>query len=328
MSQDLRLLLSAPYLIEQIDRFSPIFAGGGVEVLVAQVEERLEEDGLLVYAGQVDGVICGDDRFSATVLEAYSPRLKVISKWGTGIDSIDQSAAVRFGIRVMNTPDAFTEAVSDSVLGYMLGFARALYALDREMKSGLWRKRAGWALHERTLGVIGVGRIGRSVLSKARAFQMQLLGNDIVEIDPLFLQLHAVKMVSLEELMRSADFVSVNCDLNPSSRHLIGQAQLDWMKPDSVLINTARGTVIDEEALIRTLEMEKIGGAALDVFEHEPLPQESPLRTMDNVILAPHNANASREAWERVHKNTIRNLFLGLELTPPTFEGGVMHSDD
>jgi D-3-phosphoglycerate dehydrogenase len=313
----MRILVSAPYMIPVFDRFRPIFDGAGIEVEIAQVIERLSEAELLPHAGKVDGVICGDDRYSESVLQAFAPRLKVISKWGTGIDSIDRDAAERLGVQVLNTPDAFTDAVADSVMAYILAFARQVPWIDARMKAGNWEKIPSIALHECTLGVIGVGRIGRSVLKRAHAFNMDLLGNDIIEIDGDFLKAHHVRMTSLEDLLQRADFVSVNCDLNPTSLQLIDRQSLGWMKPSAILINTARGPIIEEQALIESLQSRTIAGAGLDVFEEEPLPPDSPLRAMENVLLGPHNSNSSPSAWERVHKNTIRNLFLGLGLKAP-----------
>lgn len=315
----MRILLSAPYMIPIFERFRPYFDQAGIDVELAQVVERLSEADLLPYAGKVDGAICGDDRFTEQVLEAFSPRLKIISKWGTGIDSIDRDAADRLGIQVLNTPDAFTDAVADSVMAYMLAFARQVPWMDACMKAGSWEKIPSVALHECTLGVIGVGRIGKAVLKRASAFGMTLLGNDIIEIDGNFLNEFQVQMTSLEDLLQRADFVSVNCDLNPTSIHLLNRQALELMKPAAILVNTARGPIIDEGALIETLQSGMLAGAGLDVFEDEPLPVDSPLRTMDNVLLGSHNANSSPSAWERVHQNTIRNLFRGLGLKPPTF---------
>jgi D-3-phosphoglycerate dehydrogenase len=141
---------------------------------------------------------------------------------------------------------------------------------------------------------------------------MRLLGNDIVEIHPDFLLEYGVEMTSLPELLKQADFVSLNCDLNPTSYHLIDREALALMKPEAVLINAARGPVVDEPALVEALQRGSIAGAALDVFEVEPLPSDHPFLSMPQVMLAPHNANSSPAAWERVHRNTLRNLFLGL----------------
>jgi D-3-phosphoglycerate dehydrogenase len=307
-------LISAPYVVPIIDRFRPLFQSNGVDLIVAEVVERLSEEELMAYAGKVDGVLCGDDRFSDSVLEAFAPRLKVIVKWGTGIDSIDIEAAARLGVQVCNTPDAFTDPVADSVMGYILAFARSVPWLDRAMKKGHWEKIPGRALRECTLGVVGVGRIGKAVLRRARAFGMQLVGNDIVPIDQAFLWDVGVEMMTLDQLLDHADFVSLNCDLNPTSYHLIDRTAFMKMKPSAVLINTSRGHVIDESAMIDALQEGKIAGAGLDVFEDEPLPNGHPLMSMDHVLLSPHNANSSPSAWKNVHMNSLRQLFQGLGL--------------
>ena len=306
------VLLSAPYMIPFVERFRPVFAHYGVDMLVPEVHERLSEEEILKFAGQFDGAVCGDDRYTERVIQACLPRLKVISKWGTGIDSIDREAAARLGVPVKNTPNAFTLPVSDSVLGYILAFARRQPWMDRAMRRGEWQKIPGRSLSECTLGVIGLGNIGKAVIRRARGFGMRILGTDIIPIAPDFIIENCVEMTSLQDLMARSDFISVNCDLNPSSYHLINAESLSWVKPGAVLINSARGPIVHEPALIAALQGGLLGGAALDVFEVEPLPLDSPLRGMDNVMLAPHNTNSSPAAWERVHWNTIRNLLQGL----------------
>ena len=306
------ILLSAPYILQTSDRFRLVLERYGLELIIPDVNERLDEHELLAYAGQYDGTICGDDHYSSRVLEACTPRLKVISKWGTGIDTIDASACERLGIKLGRTPNAFTLPVADSVLGYILAFARRQPWMSTEVKSGRWQKLPGRALSECTLGVIGVGNIGKAVIQRARTFGMQTLGNDIIEIDHTFLIENGVRMTSLENLLAESDFISVNCDLNPTSLHLINETNLRLIRPGAVLINTARGSIVDEPSLVQALQAGRLAGAALDVFEVEPLPASSPLRQMDNVLLAPHNSNSSPKAWERVHLNTIRNLLDGL----------------
>ena len=310
------VLLTAPYLIPIIERFKPLFAHYQIELLVAEVQERLDEEQLLAYAGQIDGALCGDDQYTDRVLRACAPRLKVLSKWGTGIDSIEAQAAARLGIRVGRTLNAFSMPVADTVMGYLLAFARRQPWMDRDMKAGKWEKLPGRSLSECTLGVVGVGNCGKAVLCRARAFGMRLLGNDIVEVAPDFILENGVEMTSLPDLLARSDYVSLNCDLNPTSYHLIDAHSLALMASNAVLINTARGAIVDEPALVAALQRGMIAGAALDVYEAEPLPLDSPLRGMDNVLLAPHNANSSPDAWERVHWNTIRNLLegLGIEL--------------
>lgn len=308
------VLLSAPYMLPFVDRFNPAFKHYGIELIIPPVHERLSEAEILAYAGQFDGTICGDDRYTQKAIELCLPRLKVISKWGTGIDSINREFAEQHGVMVGNTPNAFTLPVSDSVLAYMLAFARRQPWMDQEMKSGHWTKIPGRSLSECTIGVIGVGNVGKAVLRRARAFGATLLGTDIRSIEPDFILENGVEMTDLKDLLQRADFVSVNCDLNSTSFHLMNFETFGFMKPNAVLINTARGPIVEEAALVKALQDGKIAGAGLDVFEVEPLPESSPLMNMSQVMIAPHNSNSSPQAWERVHWNTIRNLLIGLDI--------------
>ena len=307
-----KVLFTAPYMIPFVDRFKPVFDRYEIELIIPAVQERMEEEDLLKYAGKFDGAICGDDRYTARVIEACAPRLKVISKWGTGIDSIDAEACSRFEIKICRTLNAFTLPVADTVLGYMLAFARRQPWMDREMKNGKWEKIPGRSLSECALGVIGVGNIGKAVARRALAFDMKIYGNDIIQIEKVFIAETGIEMTDLQTLLSNSDFVSINCDLNPTSYHLMNSDTFALMKPNAVLINSARGPIVEEQALVDALQKGQIAGAALDVFEREPLPLDSPLLKMDNVMLAPHNSNSSPDAWEKVHWNTIKNLLDGL----------------
>ena len=306
------VLMTAPYMIPFLNRFRPALAEYDIDLIVPNVEERMEEADILQYAGQFDGTICGDDRYTARVIEACAPRLKVISKWGTGVDSIDAEACSQFGVKLGRTPNAFTTPVADTVLGYILAFARRGPWMDKAMKQGEWQKIPGLTLSECTLGVIGVGNIGKAVTRRAKAFGMKVLGTDIIDVDHVFVSETGIEMTDLPFLLSNSDFVSVNCDLNPTSYHLINAETLSKMRSTAILINTARGPIVEEKALVAALASGQVGGAALDVFEFEPLPADSPLLKMDNVLLAPHNSNSSPAAWERVHWSTIKNLLDGL----------------
>src|SRR5271157_1643730 len=210
------ILFSAPYMIPSLQRFKFVFEKHRIDLIIPEVGERMDEADLLKYAGQFDGTICGDDQYSARILEACSPRLKIISKWGTGIDSIDSEAASRLGIKVARTLNAFTTPVADTVLGYLLAFARRQPWMDREMKIGKWKKIPGKALSEYALGIIGIGNIGKAVTRRACAFGMKVFGNDIVDIDHVFITESGIEMTALDSLLSASDFVSINCDLNPT----------------------------------------------------------------------------------------------------------------
>ncbi|MFH1575609.1 MAG: NAD(P)-dependent oxidoreductase [Candidatus Nealsonbacteria bacterium] len=294
-----KVLITAPYLQMVIEDYRHIFQENQIEIVVPPVKEKMLEEELLSYIGDVDGILCGDDKITENVL-GHAPLLKVISKWGTGIDSIDQEAALKRGIPVKNTVNAFTEPVADLTMNYMLSLARGTIELNEKMHQGIWEKRVGTALWECVLGIVGMGNIGKAVAKRAEAFGMKVLYNDIKEI-PGF------KITPLPQLLKEADFVTLHCDLNPTSRHLINKEKLAIMKPTAFLINASRGPVVEQTALVEALLSKKIAGAGLDVFEDEPLSGDSPLKKMQNVILSPHNANAGRAAWKFVHENTIKN---------------------
>ena len=302
-----KVLITAPYMQSALEKFIPFFKEQNIQIVQPPVRERLNEEELLRHIDGIHGVISGDDQFTERVLKR-AKNLKVISKWGTGIDSIDLDACKRLGIAVRNTVNAFSQPVADSVLGYILCFARKLYEMDQNMKSGDWKKIPGVSLCERNLGVIGVGNVGKAIVRRAVAFGMKILGNDLLEMPVEFTTETGIKMVSKENLLERSDFVSLNCDLNPTSHHIMSKEEFKRMRPTAYLINTARGSLVDESALINALKNNQIAGAALDVFEVEPLPEDSLLREMANVLLAPHNANSSPDAWEWVHENTIHNL--------------------
>jgi D-3-phosphoglycerate dehydrogenase / 2-oxoglutarate reductase len=300
-----KLLISAPYMIAERARVEPLLKRPGLEVEWASVRERLEESDLLPIIGKFDAVICGDDRFTPRVLDAAT-KLKAIVKWGTGIDSIDKTYATQKGIKVLNTPNAFTNPVADTTLGYILHFARGNSVNDQVLRSGGWHKPQGFALSERTVGIIGFGNIGRAVAKRLRACEATVLANDIVEIPENVVRELGVTMAPLTELLERSDFVTLHCDLNSTSRHILNRDAFSRMKRKPYVVNTARGPLIEEGALIEALEKGIVAGAGLDVFEDEPLPRDHVMRRMPNTILACHNSNSSPSHWWRIHERSAR----------------------
>lgn len=302
-----RVLVTAPRAHPVIDRYRHELGAAGCVVEAHFPVERFEEHELLPLVGDVDGIICGDDRITDRVMDA-APRLKVIAKWGTGIDSIDCDSASKRGIAVCNTPDAFSEPVADTVFGYILLFARQLDRMSDDVRNGRWSHVTLRALSECTLGIIGLGNTGTAVARRAAAFRMRVIAYDVRQTVANAAESLGVRFLPLAELLSECDFVSLHADLRPENYKLMNEERLALMRPSAVLINTARGLLIDEPALISALQGGRLAGAALDVFEVEPLPESSVLRTIPNVYLAPHNANSSVAAAERVHANTIRNI--------------------
>jgi D-3-phosphoglycerate dehydrogenase len=236
-----------------------------------------------------------------SALMARAPNLRVVARAGTGVDTIDVPAATRRGIAVMNTPGANTVSAGEHALGLLLALVRRISDAAAAMKRGEWdRKRfEGTELRGKTIGIIGLGRIGAHVAQLARAFGMQVVGHDPYLPPERATELH-VRLLTVEQLLRAADVVSLHVALTDQTHHLIDADRLKLMKPTAVLINTARGELVDENALAEAVKEKRIGGAAIDVFATEPLPAESPLRGLDRVILTPHLAASTAEAQERV----------------------------
>lgn len=311
----MKVLISAPHLIPDIDKYRHLFLVKNnpflpkdIEIVIPKVDERLSEEELLqLNIEEFDGILCGDDALTERVVK-QAHKLQVISKWGTGIDSIDQDACAQLDIKVCNVTNVFTNAVADTTMGYILIFARRLFDANKNMHNLQWCKLRGVALHETTLGVVGVGNIGKAVVRRAKCFGMALLGNDLIPMPDEFLDETGIEMVNLHDLCVRADFITLHCNLNLTSHHLIGEREFGLMKPTSYLINTSRGPVIDEQALIAAMWRQQISGVALDVFEDEPLPAGSMLRTLPHILLGPHNANTSPSAKETTHVRSIRNL--------------------
>lgn len=306
-----RVLITCPQLQETINDYRYLFAERDVEIDVPPLTQQMSEAELLEIIEGFDGVIAGDDPFTARVLEK-GKRLKTVARWGVGVDAVDLAAAQRLGIVVSNTPDVFSDEVADIVLGYIIMLARQLHQLDQSVRMVKWAKIQGVTLRGKTLGVVGMGSIGREVVRRAVAFGMVPVGHDIAEISPSFVAETGLRTVGLEELLRNSDFISLNCNLTPENRHLLSYQQFDIMKPGVHIINAARGPLIDEAALSQGLLQGKVAGAALDVFEEEPLPLDSPLRQFDNCIFGTHNGSNTREAVLRVNVLAINNLFEAL----------------
>jgi len=314
-----KVLISCPHLQRTIDSYRDLFLQEDIEIDLPEVNQNLSEADLIKIIDQYDGVIAGDDVFSEKVLLRAS-KLKIISKWGVGVDSIDFEAAKRLGITVSNTPNVFGDEVADLVVGYIILLSRKMHLIDRSVRKDLWKDAQirGISLRGKTLGVIGVGSIGKAVVERARALGMITLGYDVYPISESFVNQTDLKQVSLTELLQNADFISLNCNLTPENKHMLGEREFAMMKSPVYIINTARGALIDESSLIQALTEGKVAGAALDVFEHEPLPSDSPLRQFENCIFGAHNSSNTYEAILRTNELAIKNLFAGLS-------GGLNH---
>jgi glyoxylate reductase len=264
-------------------------------------------DELVRHAADAEGLLTLlTDRVDAAVIDAC-PRLRTISNYAVGYDNIDLAAASRRGITVGNTPDVLTDATADLTFALLLAAARKLPEATRAVEEGDWltwepARYLGAAVHGATLGVIGMGRIGRAVARRAEGFGMRVIG--VGSRDPL------------DELLAESDFISLHVPLTPATHHLIDAGTLGRMRPAAILINTARGGIVDQAALRAALEQGTIAGAALDVTDPEPLAPDDPLLGAPNLIVTPHIGSATQAARERMAELAVENLLAGLDGRP------------
>lgn len=281
----------------------------------------LDEESLIQTVADVDGIIIrANGKVTRRLMEA-APRLKVVGRHGVGVEAIDRHAAAERGIVVVNTPDANMESVAEQCVGMMIALAKRIVEADKALRAGDWEARyrlTGVELYGKTLGVVGFGRIGQRVAEIChQAFAMPVLYYDVVSYPEVEAHLGAQR-VALDDLLVAADFVSLHVPLLPSTKGLIGEAQLRRMKPSAYLINSARGPVVDQNALLRALQEGWIAGAGLDVFDPEPLPADSPLLQLDNVVVTPHMAAHTDEALLRMAL-VVEDVMAVIEGRPPKY---------
>ncbi|MCA1822705.1 MAG: phosphoglycerate dehydrogenase [Frankia sp.] len=306
-----RVLISCPQMQVSFPAFEEQFRALGIEADLPPVEQALSEAELLEIIDRYDGVIAGDDEFTARVLERAT-RLRILSKWGVGVDGIDREAAARAGIPVTNTPGTFDGEVADVCIGYLVLLARGLHRLDAGVRAGGWPKIEGTSLAGKRLVIVGLGGIGSALARRAAAMEMTVIGCDADEGARDRALASGVDVRDLRDALAIADFLSLNCPLTPQSRHLVNSESLALMPRGAYVINTARGGLVDEAALVAALTSGQVAGAALDVLEREPPAADNPLRRFDTVIFGTHNASNTAEAVQRVSERAVDNLLRGL----------------
>jgi glyoxylate reductase len=287
---------------DALDRLAA--AGHDVDVWPGDMPPSRAE--LLEHAQSAHGLLALlTDPIDAELIDAC-PKLKVISNYAVGVDNVALAAARARGIPVGNTPDVLTEATADLTFALLLAAARrlpeALADAPRDWRTWEPARWLGAEVHGATLGIVGFGRIGRAVATRAAGFEMRVL--------------HVGRNQPLDELLANSDFVSLHCPLTPETRHLIDAAALSRMKPTAILINTARGPIVDQPALVDALNANRIAAAALDVTDPEPPPPGDPIFTTRHLIVAPHIGSATRAARERMAELAVENLRAGLEGRP------------
>jgi D-3-phosphoglycerate dehydrogenase len=274
----------------------------GYEVVAPELGGRQQFTAaeLLEYSPRLTGIIAGDDQLNCEFFEGAT-KLKTVIRWGIGMDSVDHEAARLHGVTVRNTPGVFGYEVADSAFGYILNLARGYIVVDAAVRRGEWPKWEGLTLAGSRLGIVGFGAIGHEIAKRGTAFDM-----DVVACDPFIGPAPAgVSMVDLDELLITSRFIVLACPLTPQTFHLINADRLALVRPDAYLVNVARGPVVLETDLIGALTGGRLAGAALDVFETEPLPLDSELRTLPNVVLGAHNGSNTREGVVRASNAAV-----------------------
>jgi phosphoglycerate dehydrogenase-like enzyme len=288
----------------------------GSEVRFYYPQGTLTEDEVIDLLRGVDALIAGSEPLSRRVLES-SPTLKIIARTGVGTDSIDLQTARARGVRVTITPGLTAKCVADMTMGLLLCAARRICFNDTMIRHGEWQRTIGIDLAGKALGIIGVGAIGKLVAKRARAFEMNILANDLIQ-DPAWAAEHEVSYVELDELLQRSDFVSLHVPLTNETRGLIGEPQLRRMKPTAFLINTARGPIIVEQALCESLREGWIAGAALDVFTQEP-PRGSPLLRLENVVMTAHVGAWGDATWAAMARQAATEVVRALRGEPALY---------
>jgi glyoxylate reductase len=275
-------------------------------------------DALLRSIEGCDGVLTLlTDRVDDELLDRAGPRLKVVSNFAVGFDNVDVPACTARGVAVGNTPGVLTETTADLAWALLMAAARRLAEGDRYVREGHWKTWGpmllmGPDVHGATIGIIGFGRIGQAVARRARGFGMRVLYHDPHRVSPAVEAEYGAEFRTLEGILPESDFVSLHVNLSPETKGLIDRERLGWMKSTAVLVNTSRGPVVDSMALADALRNGAIGAAALDVTDPEPIPVDHPLVGLDNCLIVPHIASASRATRGKMASMAAANLLAGV----------------
>lgn len=286
----------------------------GCEFVGGQTFGPLSGDELLKAIGTADAVIADLDHYDEKIFQG-APDLKLVARWGVGFDAVDIKAATDAGVMVSNTPGVLDETVADLAFALMLGIARQIAGGDRSMREGNWNQTWANDVHSKTLGLIGCGRIGMAVARRALGFNMHVIAYDLYPSDRA--KELGVQFMSLDEVLGEADFVSLHAAVTEESRGMISAEQFGQMKSSAFLVNTARGALVDEDALADALNGGKIAGAALDAYCVEPLPQDSPLRQAKNTLMTPHVASLTTDNGRRISESASSAVASLAEGRPP-----------
>ncbi|MFZ5595840.1 MAG: phosphoglycerate dehydrogenase [Bacillota bacterium] len=301
-----KVLITSEYFQRYSDAGKEILVCAGFDVMDNPYRRLLTEEDIIPLIGEAEGIICDLEPITAKVID-NAPRLKIISRRGVGVDSVDVKAAKEKGIVVARTQGVVEKPVADLVMSYILAFARRIREHDRSMKRHAWQKELGISLEGKVLGIVGLGNIGREVLKRARAFDMKIIYFNTHPLKKSEEKELGAEFCSFYELLAGSDFITIHVPLNEVTRNLFSEKVIGRMKKTAFLINTARGSIVNEKDLARALKEGVIAGAAIDVFDEEPA-DSSPLMEVENAILTPHVATFTRETFIKMDVLAARNI--------------------
>lgn len=311
----MKILVTCPPMLRMIDRFRPLFATHGAEITTPNVVQTLSVEQLKELVPQHDGWIIGDDPATREVFEAgKAGKLRAAVKWGIGVDNVDFAACKDLDIPITNTPNMFGGEVADIAVGYVIALARQTFEIDCGVRAGDWPKPRGMSLADRTVALVGYGDIGTNTARRLLAADMNIIAYDPFAPDQP--SMPQVQRATWPQRIGEADFIVINCALTPSSHHMLNAEVLAQCKPGVRVVNVGRGPVIDEPALEAALQSGQVFSAALDVFEVEPPPMSSPIRSHPRCVLGSHNASNTADAVARTSELAVGKLiqFLGFSV--------------
>jgi len=310
-----RILLTTTSFQDTPGEHHQLLADTGWEVVRAR--GPLNEADTLALVGEIDGYICGDDQITRRVLEKARPRLQVLSKYGIGVDKIDVASCTEFGLPVLFTPGVNHTTVAEHTLLLLLALEKNLLFHTDSTRAGGWKRRTGHEVLGKTLGIVGLGRIGKELAIRARAFGMSVIGFDVYW-DDKFAAAHGVqRAAALDDLYRVADYVSLHTNLTPETREMISAQSFPKMKRGVLILNCARGEIVHTGDLVEALKSGQVGGYGADVLDQEPPPPDHPLLRLPNVVITPHIGSRTHESVQRQAVAAVRNLILAMRGEPP-----------
>ena len=310
-----RILLTTTSFQDTPGAHHQLLAATGWELVTAR--GPLNEADTLALVGEIDGYICGDDAITRRVLEKARPRLKVISKYGIGVDKIDVKSATEFGLPVLFTPGVNHTTVAEHTFLLLLALEKNLLFHTDSTRTGGWKRKTGHELLDKTIGIVGLGRIGKEVAVRARAFGMNVIAFDVYW-DDKFAAAHAVRRAaSLDEVFGAADYLSLHTNLTPETRDLINARSIARMKKGVLILNCARGEIVHTSDLVAALQSGQVGGYGADVLDVEPPPADHPLLKLPNCVITPHVASRTFESVVRQATTSVQNLILAMNGEKP-----------